>query len=579
MTIQYEAGEKTEHEHEFKTNEKKRILVGVSKSLEVGLNLQIADTIIRTESVWSPGVFEQGMSRVNRPNIKAGVDPRMKTGLHMYYIVADRSIDVLKMARLTSKTVQVAKFYNAGTNDAKYYEGIGLDHEGKPLEPMKISFKNLREGFSFETDLSEYLYAYQDLRKADQTVFDNYRRENPNIGLRPIKHTGILTGSKMLKHIPYTPGMSLFGAEKLGLVPYNEYRRNFIEKHGEAAWDPVGLPVHTEYGDGTIKKAEGKARAAVLLNDGLTIPVPYSVTFVITKKSTNSKEIKSQIAKLAGLEALDIRIEALRVARKKNRADIVKQRKEEREQEKLAQEQIVKRKTSPVDTIQRDKARKTIDKTQIFQEADDEQDNIVRMYLTITNEIFALTLSAEDPDAQLKYMKKYGFVPVKSYLYAQFKQAPVLNQMLEKLDKLNSNGKLIFEDKYYNMWIELYEEFKNGKAKLLNIKQKTRTDIGHFLMDRRRRISNPLEIRPIPLVVDNKLYMCFDLATHAPQAIQAVKRVKPAGVVWGVEKPSLVAFMPNKSMVKTICKQMQDDGYTIENLDEIKETYGKLKTH
>ena len=70
--------------------------------METGLNLQIADTLIRIDNVWSPGRFEQGLARVNRPDLKSDVDPRMATGLFMYYITVDRTIDVLKTARLTS---------------------------------------------------------------------------------------------------------------------------------------------------------------------------------------------------------------------------------------------------------------------------------------------------------------------------------------------------------------------------------------------------------------------------------------------------------------------------------------------
>lgn len=581
LTVRYHADTKTEDEAEFKTNPKKRIIIGISQSMETGLNLQIADTLIRVDNVWSPGRFEQGLARVNRPNLKdAGGDPRMKTGIHMYYIMVDRTIDILKVARLTSKTVQIAKFYNAGTPDYKYYEGIGLDANGTPLEPIRVSMENLRAGLTYAHDLEPYKTAYAEYRSAESKVFEKYREDHPELTKVNVKHTGLLKGSKLLTRIPYTPGMSIFAADQLGLVPYPTYKRQFIEKYGEEKWDPINLPVHTEYGEGLLTGVKA-SYIGVDLYAGGNVNLQPSVIFVITKKLTSTKEIRQTIADIVGLESVEIKLESFRLEQRKARKENQERKLQERELERqmrIAERQKRKdEKLQPLQVVKEDKRRKQDNVEDMLAPADDEDNNVINLYLSLTNSMLSLATSGDDPDANYRELKAYGFQLIRPYWYIELKQAAVMNAFIDKLDVLSQKGTIVIQDKYFYLLEDIYNEFKQGRSKLLQVSNKTQTDIGHFLLDRRRKITNPLEIRPMPMIVDGKLYICLDTATHNPAILQKVKRIQVPGVKWDLQDDALIAFFTKRSEVMQTIKEMKADGFTIENEAELKETYNQLK--
>ncbi len=573
LTIKYSAETKTEDEAEFKTNPKKRIIIGISQSMETGLNLQIADTLIRIDNVWSPGRFEQGLARINRPDLKSDVDPRMATGLFMYYITVDRTIDVLKTARLTSKTVQVARFYNAGTTDYKYYENIGIDETGAPIQPMPISFENLRTGLSWN-DLEKYVRAYGEYRNAEDLVFEDFRNRFPNIKRVPVKHTGLLKGSALLKRIPYTPGMQIFGARELGLVPYNEYKRKFIEKNGEDKWDPKNLPLHTAYGDG-ICNGEGKL-VNVSLYQGGSVSLYSAVLFVITKKVTSTKEIREQLSDITNMEMVDIQLENYRISNRKSKAaqkELEKKLKESQRQlrSKRQQQEVI----NPNDVVRKDSRRKS-EETPIAP-ADEQTNKIINLYLTLTNQLIALATSVDDPDVLISEFKHFGFQALPSYWFIELKTVAALDEFITKIDKLNSEEKIVLKDEYFYMLEGIEGEFKQGRSKLLKTTQKTQTDIGHFLIDRRRKISDPKEVRPLPMIVDGVLYICVDIRTHSPSAITAIKRIKVPGSQWELQDNTLAAFFTKKSDVLSTIKEIKANGYTIENENELKETYTNLR--
>lgn len=576
-TILYTAESSVIDQEQFNSDDSKRIFLGISQSMETGLNLQIADTLIRVDNVWSPGRFEQGLARINRPNLKAATgDPRKATGLFMYYITVDNTIDVLKTARLTSKTVQIAKFYNAGTADYHHYEGIGLNPDGSPLEPIKVSMENLRAGLSYERDLLPYMEAYQDYRRAEKIVFDDYRTKNPNLVPVAVEHTGLLDGSKLLTNIPYTPGMSIFGADKLGLVPYTRYRREFIDKNGEDLWDPIGLSIHTAFGDGSLTKVNVKNLLVDLISGG-SANVLESVAFVITKKTTSTKEIREQLVDVIGLEAVTVKLDNYRILKRKEREDMAAQRALEKQKARDAKKRAKEEKLNPVKEVRKDSKRKQDQKVDVIKPADKVSNKVINLYLTLTNEMITLATSTEDPDASFKQFKKYGFHLIRPYWYLEVKQHAALDIFIDKLDAMYQKDTIEMKEAYFVMLDEIYNEFKQGRSKLLHATQKTKTDIGHFLIDRRRKISNPLEVRPIPMVVDGSLYICMDTATHNPAVVQKIRRIKLPGAQWDLQDDTIAAFFTRKSEVSAMIKELKADGYTIENEAELKATFEQLK--
>lgn len=291
MTIQYTAQNKFKDAQEFRKNDQKRFMIGIEDSMRTGLNLQFASRIIRIQSVWTPGDLEQGESRINRPNLKDGTD--LRTALYYDHIIVNRTIDVTKTARLIAYMISSAKFENP-------YEPAYQNIPSPEL--VSMSFDNLMSENDFADTLQEHMDAFKQLRGVQEEEYRKYR-EDPKIPkeFKTVEAAPAPKGSGLLKEVPYVSGMELFGAEELGLEPYYDHLRNNSLETSE------GLPVHTEWGDGTVTR-EYKGTITVQLSaSGTKVSVKKMAAFVINRASVSSKSIRQQILKLTGMAPVNVK--------------------------------------------------------------------------------------------------------------------------------------------------------------------------------------------------------------------------------------------------------------------------------
>lgn len=275
MTLRYYAEDKVALVEEFKTNPKLKIMIGIGRSLNTGLNLQFCSRLIFCETMWTPGELEQSLARIFRP-VKPGTkDPRDR--IFINHIVVDKTIDVLKTSNLVSKWVDVVKLSNY---DNPIYDDL------KEVDPIKLSIEKLSDlEPSFYDDMKEQGEAFVTLLRCEQDDFDDFKLNNPDkLEAKAVVDTGLLPGSKQLKKVPYTPGMSLFRRKKdkdgkvindpLGLVPYNIFKADYIRQNGPGSWnvkkffeDGNYILIHTEVGDG-YAYAEGRESKGKVIDVG-----------------------------------------------------------------------------------------------------------------------------------------------------------------------------------------------------------------------------------------------------------------------------------------------------------------------
>lgn len=584
-TIYYSAAKKADYEREFKTNPEKRILIGVSDSLDTGLNLQAADTIIRVDTVWTPGKLEQGNARINRPNLKEidkdgkRFDFRKENGINVYYIVVDRTIDVIKLAKLTSKTVTLAKFYNSDGADAKYYENLGYDENGKPITPLKVSFKLLRQGLAFE-QLGPYLSAYEDLRSIENEIYQEYANKNPEeLEPIPIAHDGIIKGSKVLRNVPYVAGAGIFNSDQLGLVPYLQYKQKFISDNGEDEWNPEGLLIHTEFGDGTCIK-ETASTVHIRMESGIRLPISPSKIFVVTKKLTSTMEIRDQLVKTTGLDSVDIQLDTHRNQQREEKRKIREEKerlaeekrkarelKRQRKEEEIEKRKNNKTKLNPVTVVQEDES----------QEDEEEYTSDLEIKIALFNDTIGLEIESEDPESEIGLFKKYGFVITRPYLAAEIKRKDSLETLLDKMNSMQEKGVIDMDQPHWDMWNHIEYEFNQGRSKLLQVTQTPKTKINHFLRTNYRRVRTPTTLRAVPLIIDSKLYMVIDFASHSSVTLNKIRKLVVSGVTWKMHEPMLLAMYPNKSSLARAVKEMEHDGWTITNKKDFAAYYQRTK--
>lgn len=556
--IKYDAENKADHEKNFKENDRVRVLVGIRNSLEEGLNLQIADTLIRVDNVWTPGSAEQGMSRINRPNFK-GKESRKK--IYVYSIMVNRSIDVLKTAKLTSKTVTVSKFYAAGTEDESKYVGLGLDDQGNQIEPIKISFDNLRLGLTLE-EMEPYWKAYEDLRGVERQIAEEWKARQPPGSLDdvPVVHDGTLPGSKLLAKVPYITGMSLFNSVDLGLKPLLTYKREKEEKFTKAdieagkTFDVEGLRVHTAFGDGEIVNLKTRGRMTVKLANGSKVNVLQGAAFVITKRTTSSIEMLNQLSKQTGLQVQDVQLRHFLDVKTKQDAET---KRSKRDAERAPAE----------------------DPNEIFQDTADRSAKEIAVRATRINDMLAIVIPSNDANADISQFKENGFTVTPLYSFVEVKNPKQLNGFIEEMVKAQnrSNSGVEFKPADIDMWENVLQEYKRNKQFI--VKPNTFSNIKNFLLERRRPIQSGM-VRPMPLVKDHKLYICLDLVKHS-QSTAAMKKVQMMATkvglgAWKSEQPDMISFCTNKAEAKSKLKALQRDGWTITDPDQFQEDLESL---
>jgi hypothetical protein len=285
--ILYTAARKMECREQFAKDPNVWMMIGVEQSMNTGVNAQFASRLIRVESVYSPGILEQGESRINRPNIKS---EEFRTGLYLDWVLVDRSIDVTKSGRLMWRSLDAAKFYNP---DSAAYQEL------PDLNPLRLTIDSITNNNSFNEVLPDYLEGYLELEngvKAGEIA--EYKARHPTLDFVPQEVSGVLEGSGVLKQIPYVPGGNLFDEAELGLIPTTEFERLYGKE------ELKGQYVHTDMGDGEIRRVNKDTLGLVINGEKYT--VRKSASFVITKKTTSGSEIRRALAKNVGLKLVDV---------------------------------------------------------------------------------------------------------------------------------------------------------------------------------------------------------------------------------------------------------------------------------
>ena len=316
MGLLYRASEKTETINRFRTQASVRWMIGIRKSMEIGLNLQAASFLARVESCWTPGEQEQGDSRISRPFFGAAGDQR--TRLQFVSIVADKTMDITKVARLRAKILAVAKFENAGS---PRYDEI------PNIPVLKMSLDSIQNNNDFNTNLAQYQHSIAALNTAIADENEEYRQKTIDEGgfhWTPVARGKDPEGAAILARVPYAQGTELYRAADLGLVRVDNWLN--VEQSAESESENgtetevdtdvtreqrarlMGTLCHSEFGDGIVVKCSAAGgsssinRITLQMEDGTKIPgLRTTNVFRVTRTETNSLDMRSILAEQTGL--------------------------------------------------------------------------------------------------------------------------------------------------------------------------------------------------------------------------------------------------------------------------------------
>lgn len=553
-SIYYTATNKEECLAKFNKKPELKVMFGISSSMDTGLNLQKASRLIRLESVWTPGVYEQGNSRIERPDLKSGdKDPRP----HLYIdsFVVEGTIDVSKTAYLLSKLITAEKFYNSG-NPA--YDNITTP------ELFKMSIENIFNMSSLVT-LDEYYQSSRELQLVINADYADYRKNHGELVLTKLDRTTNLPGSKLMLRTPYAPGLSIYGASQLGLVRYDEFMglnaADLVEDENEneeeedanqkqlSAAETLkvkGLAVHTDEGDGEIIRA-GKKRLQIRLPNGSRIVRNKLSVFIITRKSTNNLDIKLQQQKMLGDMPLDQQPE-----------------------------------------VPAEIPRKAPKKERVVEEVEEEvEDEGISLEFTAYNDMLCLQLLSIDTDS-IAQMQHYGFSAMKTFVYTQMKN-PL--QML-RLFRLWAAHGMVSDEGTRDVIQQAYIHFKKFGANATFYGLANKIKFKNWLMMDFRPNPNKMLFQPFPMVTKDKLFVCLPYGSGQPGTQNALrlsaksrkdpdtKEVIPGFTgKWRLKKgeENIVVFLKDKGAGRDLIKRMIADGVKIANPEELKEGFKELR--
>jgi hypothetical protein len=567
--IHYTADNKLQCRAEFENDDDKFWMVGQSSSMDTGLNFQFVSRLIRLETVWTPGVLEQGNSRINRPQLKK---EERRDKIYFDWIAVNQSVDVTKISRLIAKVISKGKF---DEHDNPRFTEIAN------LEQIPITLESIAANNDFHDRCLDYMKAYQEFQQAQEAEFIDYREKHGDeIEPVPVASAGMLDGSKLMARVPYVPGMNVYGTEQLGLLRYDQFVRQDIDTvedseieeeengNGEGEEEIERMPdgkardpkqavreyqrmlrakervlaknraVHTEYGDGEIT-AIGNKFVRIRLNNGSRARLEKMKVFIITRSTTNAKDMRNELLKkVQGGLPIDAPIE---VPVEKSKKDL------EREAKRKGKEPVVKSKESPQ----------------------------VALSFSVINDMLFLVYNSPDSsgDTAMSILQNIGFQIAPEYKFARL----VNHRQVIRVMRAWADAGFKIDKSTSTQIKEVFERIKVNINIISKFGFSTSMDFRNFYREEIKPSASPTDIKVYPQVQDGQLY--FVLPTRGQTANLKAVRVPVTNIKWRVGGGSneLMCHLQSKEQGKQVLKQIMERGVQITNLDELKEQYIGLK--
>ena len=275
------------------------IIVAMEQSVTEGYNMQSGSRMIRIDNPWSPGTYEQTVSRLIRPDFadfasnSGSPDDLKRSIVNVDWLMTDGTVEVRKVAYLQQKTVQSELFYEVDNPKYKELEDY-LD-----LADVSFSLDSLKKGelmhygdYHLSRDAGKSGYdkrlrhfeARAKLVDVQQSEFQEIRQSKPsaliNIPAAPapadfrfLTSAPIMLPNQVPASDPKGYGLQRFrdwflDQDKIEPWPIDPASRNIYLKR------IAGLYVVTEYGNGQVVGISQCKAVKVVAEDG-TVSVQF----------------------------------------------------------------------------------------------------------------------------------------------------------------------------------------------------------------------------------------------------------------------------------------------------------------
>lgn len=550
--IRYHAENKDRDIAKFKRDPNIIGLVGVEDSLGTGLNLQVANLLIRLNGRWNPGDLEQANARIWRPNPKEPESARAKE-VTVETVLVDLTIDVTKFARLTSKILSKAKFDEAGNPKYDQLESLPI---------IKMNLDTISTLNSVEKHLAAYIEEYstfkaiytQDLNEWKERFKDTFK-------MKPLPPGKDLEGGKMMRTIPYVPEMYLPHTEKLGLVRYSDY----VDAHAPPMmedpmrnYNPVGKWVHTEFGDGEVQDSTDH-RVKVKLVDGTVIKGLRKLKTFVLPGGKPAKPIKQLLAQNIGLELTH---KDTQVTPEK----FLSKRAGKPEKEDLVPKRKLLEPVKPTPEQRRGKQK---------EEEPTEQAHLITLNVESVYDQLAITVPLDGLDEEAKeVLEELGYRDSGPYMFARFNNKQQLNKWVAAIEE-----EFDVHPRFMRRLQKAQRFFNQGPRKAFNASSAmSAINMTNFWRMKSNKAGKN-EVRPYSAVLDGEFHVVMALTGMQPANKLVPRKIRIPGIVWHPTDGEMIRFFPNKAALVEGVKKLIANGIKPNDMAEVKQSIKDVRVH
>ncbi|AWY08449.1 DNA helicase [Erwinia phage vB_EamM_Alexandra] len=602
----------------FKTDNNVQILIANEQAISEGHNMQMGSRIIRCDTPWSPGTYDQSTARIFRPDVAAAkLDENGKPGdmarevVFIDWVMTNKTLEVGKVARLMWKTLEKTRFDEKGN---QRYEAL----DQFKLAPIKMSAKLLIDNNTL-ADFKDYFLAKKELNDIESQEFQEMRKTTI-AAMQALPATPALNDFRVMEQTPFVANQKIPDRYGWGLERLLDWARNRNFTSGEGLKDSLNrAPVVTEYGNGvvvsvTVRTVDGKLRAdspistvrVRLAGTGETVSFPASKVHIATKvdKSdlkkffevrkpwANEKDRKRATAEANRIEVEDTIADETQTADtvetekkvevQERKAARVKKRVENKEQGKPINEGVAEaagrvRRRKPADLPVLDNT--TRRKKPVAAALDDMggADMALELTPTVYNGFVAIYANATDPDS--KALKAFDFVEFGDYVYYD---CAYYEDFEKLLDFIEIKKKLSFDklsEKRLEFVLDFFDESTPRMGFNIKLALKSQEQLKQFFLVRHKAASDKKHVKAYPMVMEDRLRIMFDLNTN-PQMKRFIGTKIPNTRKFGTfdSAPGMwIGFVKNVSGAKARINKIVKAGYNVTNIKKVTTALERLK--
>jgi hypothetical protein len=571
------------------------------------------------QGVWTPGAFEQGNSRINRPNIKNG---EKRSKIYYDWVIAEHTVDVTKAAYLISKIISKAKFDEEGEN---------YKHLTTP-KLFKMTMKNI---FSLNTTtkLEEYIEVYEAYLGIQQKEYEQYRRDyrlrvtrkmgeeaykeeldalrkkmgeakfnafidkqraeagSPEaydakvrarvLELGQIKYTEHLKtqgplvvtyldrsapppGSKLITRLPYVAGTEIYGDDQLGLVRYDRFLSldaKELEDDDEEGENEKETSTQRQMNAMEFSRVQGMG-AHTEYGDGIIVGVTKKYVRVLLSSGDKVKvhKLATFIITRAETSAHDVRQQISKML-----GDVPLSAPVEVKDTKKSKTILQKPLADP----------KAPAKPAVEEEDDTYAFNL--RFETISDYLGIVLKNIEDRRA-VNAAQTLGFKFMPAHYRLKIKGS---YRMLKKVIDWMAEGGYHMDNRNSTALWRVYEHMRTkGNVAKEMFGVGTATEIRNFMRMEFKPNTDQKFCSPYPLIENKRLWICFPkMHPGNRKVMQHIRKMPGYNGEWqdiaGNEKMYL--FAPNKTLVGAWFKKVEGMGITIMNREELLEELKQLR--